>query len=415
MEKGNFAGDNASSMNVVLKISRSIGRKLRCPVSRIFRRKTPSGQNKQDKGRRPFVGIIDRYIIRKFLGTYFFSIALIMAIATIFDFNERIDKFTSSHAGWHEIVFDYYLNFIPYLANLFSALFVFISVIFFTTKLADNSEIIAMRSAGMGFKRLLRPYIISATVIASLSFVLGAFIIPHGNVERLNFDQRYIHKRQTTTAENVQLQVADGVVAYIQHFDNETKTGYNFSLDKFHDKKLVSHLTASTVQYDTLAQKRYKWRIRNYEVRELHGMREKISTGGDVDSIIMMEPSDFMYSRNQQETLTSPQLYEFIKKQRARGGANLCMFEVEFHKRIAAPFAAFILTIIGVSLSCEKRKGGMGLSLGIGLALSFSYILFETVSSTFAVNAGWPPMLSAWLPNILFSIVAFCLYRRAPR
>lgn len=377
--------------------------------------KALGGRHREEKGYRPWIGKIDWYIIKKFLGTYFFSIALIMAIATIFDFNERIDKFTSSHATWHEIIFDYYLNFIPYLANLFSALFVFISVIFFTTKMADNSEIIAMRSTGMGFRRLLRPYMISATVIAALTFILGAFVIPHGNVERLNFDQQYIHKKKVTTAENVQLQVDTGVVAYIQHFDNETKTGYNFSLDKFSNKKMVSHLTASTVQYDTLAQRRYKWKIRNYEIRELHGMREKITNGAEVDSIIMMEPSDFMYSRNQQETLTSPELYEFIKKQRMRGAANLSMFEVEFHKRFAAPFAAFILTVIGVSLSCQKRKGGMGLSLGIGMALSFSYILFETVSSTFAVNGGWPPLLSAWLPNIIFSIIAFVLYKRAPK
>lgn len=366
-------------------------------------------------GRKPLLGKIDFYIIKKFLGTYFFSIALIMAITTIFDFNERIDKFTAADVTWHEIIFDYYLNFIPYLANLFSALFVFISVIFFTTKLADNSEIIAMRSTGMGFRRLLRPYMVSAGVIAVLTFVLGAFVIPHGNVERLRFDQQYLHKKKVTTAENVQLQVDTGVVAYIQHFDNETKTGFNFSLDKFVDKKLVSHLTASSIQYDTLSQKRYKWKIRDYEVRELHGLREKLYNGSDMDTIVMMEPSDFMYSRDQQETLTSPELYEFIQKQKMRGAANLSMFEVEFHKRFAAPFAAFILTVIGVSLSCEKRKGGMGLSLGIGLALSFSYILFQTVSSTFAVNAGWPPMLSVWIPNIIFSIIAFVLYRRAPK
>lgn len=379
-------------------------------LAKIFKRKSHA-----EKGRMPFIGRIDRYIIKKFLGTYFFSIALIMAISTIFDFNEKIDKFTSSNAKWSEIVFDYYMNFIPYLANLFSALFVFISVIFFTTKLADNSEIIAMRSTGMSFKRLLRPYMISATIIALLSFALGAFVIPHGNVERLRFDQQYIHKKKVTTAENVQLQVDTGVVAFIQHFDNDTKTGYNFSLDKFKDKKLVSHLTAAVIQYDTLAQKRYLWKITNYEVRELHGMREKIYHGDKIDSLIMMEPSDFMYSRNQQETLTSPELLDFIKKQNMRGAANLSMFEVEFHKRIAAPFAAFILTIIGVSLSCQKRKGGMGLSLGIGLALSFSYILFETISSTFAINAGWPPLLSAWIPNVIFSFVALALYRKAPK
>lgn len=372
-------------------------------------------EDSAERGRMPLIGRIDRYIIKKFLGTYFFSIALIMAIATIFDFNERIDKFSSSHARWDEIVFDYYLNFIPYLANLFSALFVFISVIFFTAKLADNSEIIAMRSAGMSFKRLLRPYMISAAIIASLSFALGAFVIPHGNVERLRFVQQYIHKRKVNTADNVQLQVDTGVVAFIQHFDNGTKTGYNFSLDKFRDKKLVSHLTASIIQYDTLAKKRYLWRISDYEVRTLHGMREHISRGGRRDSLIMMEPTDFMYSRDQQETLTSPELSEFIAKQSLRGASNLSLFEVEYHKRMAAPFAAFILTVIGVSLSCRKRKGGMGLSLGIGLALSFSYILFQTISSTFAINAGWPPLLSAWIPNIIFSFAALALYRKAPK
>ncbi len=290
------------------------------------------------KIRKPILGKIDFYIIKKFLGTYFFSIALIMAIATIFDFNERIDKFTSSHATWHEIIFDYYLNFIPYLANLFSALFVFISVIFFTTKLADNSEIIAMRSTGMDSIDYCAHIWYRQGLLPCCRSCLVLFVIPHGNVERLNFDQQYIHKKKVTTAEKVQLQVDTGVVAYIQHFDNDTKTGFNFSLDKFSDKKLVSHLTASSIQYDTLAQKRYKWKIRDYEVRELHGLREKIYKGAETDSIIMMEPSDFMYSRNQQETLTSPELYEFIEKQKMRGAANLSMFEVEFYKRFASPF-----------------------------------------------------------------------------
>ena len=356
---------------------------------------------------------LDKYIIKKFLGTYIFAILLILAIIVMFDINEKMDQFL--RAPLKATIFDYYVNYLPYMANQFSPLFTFIAVIFFTSKMADNSEIIAMRSTGMSFKRLLRPYMISSTIIALLSFVLGAFVIPHGNVERLRFDQQYIHKKKVTTAENVQLQVDTGVVAFIQHFDNDTKTGYNFSLDKFKDKKLVSHLTAAVIQYDTLAQKRYLWKITNYEVRELHGMREKIYHGDKIDSLIMMEPSDFMYSRNQQETLTSPELLDFIKKQNMRGAANLSMFEVEFHKRIAAPFAAFILTIIGVSLSCQKRKGGMGLSLGIGLALSFSYILFETISSTFAINAGWPPLLSAWIPNVIFSFIALALYRKAPK
>lgn len=358
---------------------------------------------------------IDRYIITKFLSTYIFLIAIIISIAVIFDFNERIDKFTQSHVAMDKVIFDYYLNFIPYFSNLFSPLFVFIAVIFFTSKLADNSEIIAMKAAGMSFKRLLRPYMISAAIIAVTTFVLGAYVIPKGNIARVNFENAYIKKKKATSVDNVQMQVDIGVVAYITHFDNKTKSGYGFSLDKFVDKKLVSHLTAQTIQYDTLSDRRYSWTLRMYRIRTQEGMREKIESGNKLDTIIMMEPSDFLYTNNQQETMTLPQLDEFIDKQTLRGAAGVSTFEVEYHKRFAMPFAAFILTIIGVSLSCEKRKGGMGASIGVGLALSFSYILFQTISSTFATNAGWPPMLSVWLPNIVFAIIAFFLYRKTPQ
>lgn len=358
---------------------------------------------------------IDRYIIAKFLSTYIFLIAIIILIAIIFDFNEKIDKFTQSHASVKKVILDYYLNFIPYFSNLFSPLFVFIAVIFFTSKLADNSEIIAMKSAGMSYKRLLRPYMISAAIIALSSFLLGAYVIPRGNVAKVNFENTYIKKKNISVEENIQMQVDTGVVAYITHFDIRTKSGYGFSLDKFSNKKLVSHLTAQTIQYDTLSEKKYSWTLRSYRIRTLKGMREKIKTGERLDTIILMEPSDFFYTYGQQETMTVPQLREFIDRQKLRGAAGISTFEVEYHKRFATPFAAFILTIIGVSLSCEKRKGGMGTSIGLGLALSFSYILFQTVSASFAINAGWPAMISAWLPNVLFALIAFVLYKRTPQ
>ena len=265
---------------------------------------------------------LDMYLIKKFLGTYFFSIALIISIAVVFDFNENIDKFTTNHAPWKGIIFEYYANFVPYFSNLFSPLFVFISVIFFTSKLAENSEIIAMMAAGMSFKRLMRPYMISAAIIAVMTFLLGAYVIPKGSVTRLNFENIYKKKKKTEFAQNVQLQVDTGVIAFIEHFDGRTKTGYHFSLDKFVNKKLVSHLTAASVSYDTLSDERYHWRINNYTLRELKGMREYISHGSRIDSIIAMEPSDFLLTRNQQETLTSPELKEYIVKQRARGSGN---------------------------------------------------------------------------------------------
>lgn len=360
------------------------------------------------------VGRIDWYIMRKFLSTYVFLIAIVILIAIIFDYNEKIDKFTQSHVPIQKIIFDYYLNFIPYFTNLFSPLFVFIAVILFTSNLASNSEIIAMKAAGMSFRRLLRPYMISALLIAVVTFFLGAYVIPVGNVSRVNFENSYVKKKSTTTADNVQMQVDTGVVAYITHFDNVTKSGYGFSLDKFVDKKLVSHLTAQNIQYDTLSDHRYSWTLRMYNIRTLKGLRENISSGEKIDTIIMMEPSDFFYTKNQQETMTLPQLGEFIDKQRMRGAPNVNTFEVEYYKRFAMPFAAFILTIIGVSLSSQKRKGGMGISLGIGLALSFTYIMFQTVSATFSTNAGLPAIVAAWIPNIVFAVIAFVLYKRTP-
>ncbi|MBR1387664.1 MAG: LptF/LptG family permease [Alloprevotella sp.] len=358
---------------------------------------------------------LDIYIIKKFLTTYIFLILIVITIAIIFDYNEKIDKITSSHATWSQIIFDYYANFVPYFSNLFSPLFVFIAVIFFTTKLSGNSEIIAMKAAGMSFNRILRPYMFSATLIAVVTFLLGAYVIPRGNVERVNFENHYIKNRDITAIDNIQMQVDTGVIAYISHFDNQRKSGYGFSLDKFVGKKLVEHLTAQTIQYDTLAEKRYSWTLRMYQSRILKGNKEQISTGEKIDTVIMMEPQDFFYIKNQQETMTVPELRTFVEKQTMRGAAGVSMFEVELHKRFAMPFAAFILTLIGLTLSVEKRKNGMGTSIGIGVALSFSYILFQTISASFAINAGWPPMLSAWIPNIIFMGIAFYLYKKTPQ
>lgn len=361
-----------------------------------------------------FIKRLDWYIIRKFIGTYLFSILLIITIAIVFDINQYLDSFIKYQAPLKAIIFDYYMNWVPYYANLFSALFVFIAVIFFTSKLAGNSEIIAMLASGMSFKRLLRPYMMTCVLISLLSYYLSAYVIPQGTIVRQNFETIYKNKRKTTAAENVQLQVAQGVIAYIQHYDNTMKRGYGFSLDKFENKKLVSHMTAQEIQYDTISDTKFQWRATNWKIRELKGLREHITSGMRKDTVIMMEPADLVYSKGQQETLTSPELRDFISKQIGRGSSNVVRYQMEYHKRIAMSFASFILTIIGASLSARKRKGGMGLYLGIGLALSALYILLQAISSTFAVNANFPPMIAAWIPNILFAFVAYFCYRQAP-
>ena len=374
-------------------------------VARVLRKLSP----------KHLFGRLDCYIIRKFIGTYILSIVLIISIALVFDFNENLSKFTKYHAPWRAIVFDYYANFIPYYSNLFSPLFVFIAVIFFTSKLAGNSEIIAMLSSGVSFRRLMRPYMISCVLIASVTFYLNSFVIPHGTVIRQNFESLYRNSKKNTSAENVQLQVGKGTVAYIQHYDDRYKRGYGFSLDKFEGKKLVSHMTAMEIQYDTIADAKYHWKATNWKTRTLVGLRERIVTGDVKDTVILMEPTDLVYSKGQQETFTSPELLDYISKQTSRGSGNVVQYEVEFHKRIAMSFSSFILTIIGLSLSARKRKGGMGLYLGIGLGLSFGYIMLQTVSSTFAINAGTPPVLAAWIPNLIFAFIAYFCYRHAPR
>ena len=357
---------------------------------------------------------IDRYIIKKFIGTYIYSILLIISISIVFDVNENLAKFTTNHAPLKAIVLDYYANFVPYFANLFSPLFVFIAVIFFTSKLAGNSEIIAMLASGLSFRRLMRPYFISAALIAALNYYLGAYVIPEGTVVRQNFEEKYKNNKKITSAQNVQLQVGKGTIAYIQQYDDKTKTGYGFSLDKFEKKKLVSHMTASVINYDTISDSRFHWRARNYKIRTLKGLREQITSGAEIDTTIMMEPIDLVFFKGQQETFTSPELREYISKQQERGSQNVVQYEVEYHKRIAMSFASFILTVIGASLSSRKRKGGMGLYLGIGLALSFAYILLQTISATFAINAGTPAMLAEWIPNILYIFIAYFCWRQAP-
>lgn len=357
--------------------------------------------------KKPFK-ILDRYIMGKFLGTYIFAIILILAITIMFDVNEKLDAFLK--APLKATLFDYYLNFLPYFANQFSPLFTFIAVIFFTSKLADKSEIIAMLSAGVSYRRLLRPYMFSAFVIAAATFVLSSYIIPPANVKRINYENTYVKNRRVDYGANIQMQVKKGQIASIGRYDNTTKTGFKFSLDSFDkNKKLKSKLTAYTIKYDSL----HRWQVRDYMIRDFKGSREIIRRGAKLDTLIPMEPRDFLISRKDQETMTSPDLSTYILRQKERGVANIKNFEIEYHRRFAMTAAAFILTVIGMSLSSRKVKGGMGINIGIGLVLSFGYILFMTVTSTFSVSGYTSPMVAMWIPNIVYTVIAIILYRRA--
>ena len=356
---------------------------------------------------------LDLYIIRTFLGTFFFSLALILCIVVVFDVAEKLEKFIGNQAPLSEIIFQYYLNFIPYFANLFSSLFTFISVIFFTSKMAYDSEIIAILSTGISFKRFLFPYMISAAVIALLSFCLSAFIIPNANQTRIEFQKRYINKKFNNKEANIHRQIAPGVFIYMSNYSVASNIGYDFSIETFNNDTLVSKLTSSRITWD---KDKEKWVISNWKLRELEGNRDKYTTGREIDTLLGFLPSEFSEDPSKiKEQLTLPELDEYIERMKLRGSSNIIEFQIEKYKIWSNAFATFILTLIGVSISSRKIRGGMGLHLGLGLLLSFSYILFMQFSTVFATNGDMNPLLSVWLPNILFAVIAFFVYRTAPK
>ncbi len=358
--------------------------------------------------------LIDQYIIRKFLGTFFFSLVLILTIAVVFDFAEKIDNFMEKEAPVRAIIFDYYLNFIPYFATLFAPLFVFIAVIFFTSKMAANTEIIAILNSGMSFKRMMWPYFISATVIAIFTFVLTNFVIPKSNSSRMDFEDRYYRSSsRKVTVENIHRMVFKNVYVYMGSFNPLSQRGLNFTIEKFNDSgKMVSRLSSSSVIYDTTI---HKWTAVNYYLKEIKDKEELITRGKQIDTALTINPKDFSRDPGFVGTMTYRELEDYIDLLRLQGSDELKLFLIEKHRRYANPFAIFILTLIGVSLSSRKIRGGIGMNIGIGLVLSFSYILFLQFASQFSLKGNLGPMLAMWIPNIIYSCIALVLYKLAPK
>jgi lipopolysaccharide export system permease protein len=360
------------------------------------------------------IKLIDGYIIRKFLGTFFFSLALILTIAVVFDFAEKIDNFMEKEAPVKAIIFDYYLNFIPYFATLFAPLFVFIAVIFFTSKMAVNTEIIAILNCGMSFRRMMWPYFLSALVIAIFTFALTNFIIPKSNLTRMDFEDKYYRSSsRKVTVVNIHRQVFKNIYVYMGSFNPLNKRGQNFTIEKFDDHgRLESKLSSTSVTYDTTKQ---KWTALNYYLRQIKGNEEVITKGKQIDTTLTINPSDFSRDPGFVGTMTYCELDDYIGLLRMQGSDELKLFLIEKHRRFANPFAVFILTLIGVSLSSRKIRGGIGMNIGIGLILSFSYILFLQFASQFCLKGNLEPMLAMWIPNILYSIIALVLYKMAPK
>lgn len=351
---------------------------------------------------------LDLYIIGKFLGTFFFSIVLILSIAVVFDLTEKLDNFFESQVPLREILLDYYLPFIPYYLNMFSSLFIFISVIFFTSKMAGNSEIIAILASGVSYQRFLLPYFLSATLLFVMSFVLGGYVIPRASEKMLTFTDKYVEHFSRENARNVQMEIEPGTILYIESFQQRTSMGYRASLEHFDGKRLTSRITADRIRHDSA----YCWHLEKYVRRDFDGMHEVLTCGDRLDTIIPMQPKEFFITKENAQMMTNPELREFIEKQRMRGTGNVQAFETEYHKRWASALGAFIMTLLGVTLSSKKVRGGMGKNLGIGIVLTAGYILFSTVSTTFSVTGVMSPFMSAWIPNFIFMAIGILLYFR---
>lgn len=354
---------------------------------------------------------LDQYIIKKFLGTFFFALALIIVVSVVFDFSEKVDDFIENEAPLQAILKDYYLNFIPYFTNLYTHLFVFIAVIYFTSKMATHSEIIAVLSCGVSYRRLLRPYFLSAAVIALLTFVMGHYVIPHSNVNRLKFEEKYFNRSFRNTERNIHKQIAPDTYIYLETYNTRSDYGARFTMEKIVDGELVSKMTANNIRWDTATM---KWKAHKYWIREIEGLTERITEGEVMDTTLNLHPDEFKRQHNIVESMPTPELKSFIRQEHSRGQSSVHYY-IELYRRTAAPFAVFIMTLIGVALSTRKMRGGMGMHIGFGIALSFSYILFMQISKEFSISGGLKPVMGVWIPNMIYALIAFFLYRIAPK
>lgn len=369
---------------------------------------------------------LDWYILKRFLGTYFFANALIIVIIIIFDISEKIDNFI--YATMDEIIFDYYVNFIPFFLNLLSPMFTFIAVIFFTSRLAVRYETVAILSSGVSYLRFLRPYMIGAGIIALLSLVLSHFVIPKSSKVRIAFEDKYVNNAYETKERNIHRQIAPGVFIYMESYNNTDRAGNKFTLEKTKAGKLTYMLSAENIVWDSI---KHFWKANSYYERFVPetklaaldtlkigakaNYKEEIKFGKEKDLVIDFTPVDMGRVESKVEIMPYFELKRFIKKEREKGSNGIERFEVENHKRTAIPFSTFILTIIGVCLSSRKIRGGIGMHLALGLLLAASYELFLQVSSIFAINGLLPPLAAVWAPNVIYGAIAFYLYRTAQK
>jgi lipopolysaccharide export system permease protein len=357
---------------------------------------------------------IDRYIIGKYLATFFVIIILIISLASAFDFSERLDSFMGRgdvKPKVREILLDYYLNFAIFFANAFSPFFAFIAVIFFTSRMASRLEIISILSTGTSYWRLLRPFLMTAIFIASLNWISANFIIPKANLDKMKFEKKYFG-RVSLSFPNIHRQYSDSEFVYVKNFNFATNIGGAFAYEKFVDGQLTKKIMCHTLVYDTL---NTSWKLQDYIVRDLHGLKEKMSRGSVMDTIFPFTPDLFKTEMKVMITMSNAELDEFIKQEKAKGSKYVNIYLLEKHQRNANPFAIIIMTLLAVPIASRKVRGGIGFHLATGVGLAFIYIYIGKVFTASAATGGIDPFWALWIPNVLFLILAAVLVRFAQK
>lgn len=354
---------------------------------------------------------LDWYIIKKFLGTFFFSLILIIVIVLVFTYSEQADNFQYYNAPG-DVIIKYYLTLAPFFATMFSPTFTFIAVVFFTSKMAFNSEIIGMFSNGVSFHRMLVPYFVGAFIISAFSFLLTNFVLPSTNEIKNEIYSNYIKKSSLSNSEDIHMQLEKGLFLYIGSYSANSKIGRRIQLEKFEDGTLKSTLYAAEMEWNTDSA---KWKLKGYRKRDIEDLKEVLSSGVQIDTALNLTPDELTLKDYTSESMTLGELSRFIYDQENKGTNNVAEYRVKKYERLATPLATFILTLIGVSLSAQRIRGGMGLHLGLGLLIAFSYLMFMRISTVIATAETISPLLAVWLPNIIFAIVAGVLYRYAPK
>ena len=370
--------------------------------------------------------LIDKYIIKRFLSTYFFVVLILLAVITVIDLTEKMDKLAKAQVTAGEIAL-YYLDFIPWIGSLITPITIFIATVYVCARMAGHTEIIAILSSGVSFRRILFPYFLGSFVVAIISFVLNGWLIPNSNKSRLAFEVQYLKSKYYYDKKNVHIQVSPNVYLYMQSYNNSNMTGSHFTIEKFEGNKLTEKLTANRIQWDSVKQ---KWTMRDWRIHKIENMFQqadgKPDTAGlgkdivglaDKDTALVIHPKEFESDYRKYDGMTINELIAYIKTLRSRGSTGVEAYEVELYTRYAAPFTIFILVFMGAIVSSRKSRGGTGVQIALGFMLSFVFIIFFTVFRTYAENGSeWlTPELSVWIPNLIFGGLAMIMYKYVPR